>query len=175
MDAPAIDFFSKPQEIEFEGTLWKLRQPDTDEEGMFQVYLEQEAYNAIERRTYQSEEQKAVDRERLNDACTIGKYDYGGPLCVEAMGMPKGIAAMVNIVCMKQGMTLAIAKRMVNRKLSEIAATVCSQSEGMDQENLRGICLRLGLPADFVSVKATETKTDASTETPATSTEAPAG
>jgi hypothetical protein len=158
------DFLNSPREIDFEGVVWKLRQPTLDEEGMFQVYLEQEEYNAIERRTYQAEDQKDRDRKRLNESCAIGDYEYGSALAVEAMSRPKGIAKMVEIVCRDQGMTLAIARRLVAHKLKEIALAFASKLEGMDPNLLGEIALRLGLPGQvFSSGSAPPPSTETST------------
>jgi hypothetical protein len=155
------DFLNSPREIEFEGTKWKLRQPTLDEEGEFQVWLEQEEYNAIERRTYQSEEQKIQDRKELNESAAVGDYEYGGPLVVKSLSRPKGIAKIISIICRDQGMDDGTAKRMAKYKLSEIAVTICSKLEGMDPKTLGELCLRHGLPADyFFRGSATHPSTD---------------
>jgi len=145
------DLLNTERTVEFEGKQWKLRQPTIDEEAEFSVWLEQEAYNAIERRTYQNEKQKEIDRDNLNDAVACGEYEYGGPVAVRACNLPKGIAGMLKIVCHKQGMTMDRAKRMVDHKLKEIAIAFASKAREMDPKTLAGILMLLGFPADYLS------------------------
>lgn len=149
---PSIgDLLNSPSEKEFEGVVYQLRQPTMEEEGLFQRWLEQRAYDAIARRTYQDPVEQETDRRLLNQDIAAGEYEYGGPLAVKAINTPRGIAQIVHIICAPQGMTLEIAKRFVNHHLELIAAVLISKLPGADPKALGESLLKHGVPADFFS------------------------
>jgi hypothetical protein len=121
------DFLNTPRDVELEGKTWKLRQPVLDEEAMFQRWLEAEAYRAIEKRSYRSEGQREEDLDSLDEAVRAGAYEYSGELALQAMGQVKGVARMVAIICRDQGMTEAIARKMVEKRFRDIEAILASK------------------------------------------------
>jgi hypothetical protein len=143
------NFLNLNKEFEFEGKKYTTAPLDDIGEGVFSVWLEQRAYDAIERRTYQDEKQKIEDRRTLTQDVAIGLYEYGGVLCFRATQWPPGIAKVIEIICKSQGMTEAIAKRFVNHKLKEIAVTFVSQLPNVSEEAMGTLLNRYGLPGDY--------------------------
>jgi len=185
MSTPTLvsEFLADSFAIEFEGKKYTLRQPEPYEEGKFSEWLEQEAYNAIARRTYQTPTEQREDRKELNESVTVGDYEYNGPLCVRACNNPKGVAKMIEIVCREQGMTGLLAKQIVISKLKEIAISFVSNLPGAKQEDIDAHCIRLGFPAGFIKVpvvqtestQQTEARTSAEPSTPSAELEPPPG
>jgi hypothetical protein len=116
------DILNSPRIVEFENTKWKLRQPTIGDEGRFQAWLEQEAFERIEQRRGPTKEQKLQDWERVRQSALAGNYEYGRPLAIKAMSQTKGIAAMLRIVCRKQGMTEPTSRSMAAQKFKEVAS-----------------------------------------------------
>ncbi len=144
------DIFNSPSTVPFEGVDYKLRQPTLIEQGLYQRWLEQRAYDAIERRTYQDRGQQEVDRNNLNRDVAAGVYEWGGEVCCNALRTPNGLAKLVGIVCQDQGLSDAAARRLVDLKLKEIAAALMSKATA-DPNSLRATLASLGLPEDFLS------------------------
>jgi hypothetical protein len=153
------DFLALNKEFDFEGKKYTT-QPIEDidgGEGEFSIWLEQRAYDAIERRTYQDEKQKIEDRRVLNQDVAIGLYEYGtGVVALHASQHPLGIAKVLHIICRRQEMTEAIAKRFVNQKLKEIAVKFISQLPNASQDALSSVLNRYGLPGNFFDLKTAE-------------------
>lgn len=147
------DMFNAPTEMEFDGVKYQLREPTLLEEGTFQRWLEQRAYDAIERRTYQDAVQQTEDRRLLNQDIATGVYEYGGPLCIQSLNTPAGAAALLGIVLRDQGITELLAKKMVELRLREVVAGLAAKAIS-DPKALAGILNGLGFPADYLSSKS---------------------
>lgn len=162
-------FLASNKEFEFEGEKYTTHPLDEAGEAEFSVWLEQRAYDAIERRVYQDEKQKLEDRRLLNHDVAIGLFEYGGLLTYKALQWPPGIAKVMHIICKRQGMTEAIAKRYVNHKLKEIAVAFVSQLPNVSEEAMSSLLNRYGLPGDYLTrnTKPSEA-TPAATPAPAT-------
>ena len=168
------DMFNSPSELKFEGKTYHLRQPTLEEEGEYQRWLEQRAYDAIERRTYQDQAQQDRDRNALNRDVAAGLYEWGGVICCESLSTPVGVARMTAIVLRGQGVTPALAKRIVDLKVREVTAAVVSKVRS-DPKSMAVILETLGLPPDYLSGisssgSPTPPSTDQSPNSPASAT-----
>lgn len=144
------EYFNASTDLAFEGKRYPLRQPTQLEQGMFQRWLEQRAYDAIERRTYQDPSQQAEDRRLLNRDIAAGVYEYGGHVCAAALATPIGIAKQLSIVCRDDGLDFETAKRMVDLQIREIAAVFAREATD-DPKALAATLSRLNLPSDYFS------------------------
>lgn len=150
------DFFNAPTELPLKDDKGdvletvKVRQPSQLEQGMFQRWLEQRAYDSIERRTYQDPRQQAEDRRLLNQDVAAGVYEWGGPVCVAALGTPTGIAKLLTIICADQALTLEKAEKLVDQQVREIAAILWERGAA-DPKALEATLKRLGLPKNYFS------------------------
>lgn len=144
------DMLNSPTEITFRGATYRLRQPTLFEQGEFQRWLEQRAYDAIERRTYQSDAQQAADRNALNQDVAAGVYEWGGEVCAKALQTPTGIARLLATVLRDQGVTPEMARAMVDEQLRVIAALIVAKAAD-DPNSLRATLAALGLPENFFS------------------------
>lgn len=151
-------------EIEFEGKAYRLRQPTLLEEAEFQRYLEQAAHDSIERRTYAEPEQREKAHNSLTRDCAEGYYEAGSEGYVRAVSNPKRLPRLIAIICREQGMTPAIAERMVAAEMKKIAAALVSRSTS-DPNLIRAVLATLGLPEDWQS-SLSQTHPSASGSTP---------
>lgn len=137
------------------------------EQGEYQRWLEQRAYDAIARRTYQDQTEQDRDRNNLNKDIAVGCYEWGSEACVNALRTQLGSAKLLAVILKDQGMTEAIARRWVERQLAEIAAVLMSKVQ-TDPLALAVALSRLGLPSDFLSsASATpHSSTDSTTSEP---------
>jgi hypothetical protein len=146
------DIVNAPTELEWKGAKYLLRQPDQLEEGMFQRWLEQRAFDAIERTKYQDREKQIIDRERHFQDVAAGVYESGGEVYAKAVVQPSGMAKMISIICRNADppMTEKAAKEIVDYKMREVAAVLISKVNS-DPKVLEAVLSRLGLPKDFFS------------------------
>jgi hypothetical protein len=150
------DFFNAPTELPLKDAAgnvvrtFKVRQPDQLEQGQYQRWLEQRAYDGIERRTYQDPTQQAADRAALNRDIAAGLFEYGGPVCCQALGTPGGIAKLLTIICADQGLSPDDAATLVDQQVREIAAVLWERGND-DPKALAAILKRLGLPKNYFS------------------------
>ena len=144
------DMLNSPSEIKYDGKTYLLRQPTLLEQGTFQRYLEQRAYDAIERRDYQDARQQDRDRNALNRDVAAGVYEWGGEVCCQSLQTQTGIAKLLNILLRDQGVTEELARKIVDRQVKEIAAVLASKAVS-DPKALGQILSSLGLPENFLS------------------------
>lgn len=156
------DMLNAPSEIEYGGRVYKLRKPTLLEEGAFQRWLEQRAYDAIERRTYQDPEQQDRDRRNLNNDVAAGVFEYGGEVSLTALRTPGGSAKIVQIVLADQGVDDATARGIVDAELKKVAAALIRKATD-DPKALAATLSSLGLPSDYFS---SNSATPPSTTTP---------
>ena len=168
------DLFNSPSEFEFEGVVYKLRQPTLIECGQYQRWLEQEARAGAARAT---ELDEADRRNLLRDVqadIAAKRYAWGGELCVQSLRTPDGIAKLTAIICADQGMTEATAKKAAEQRLWEIAAVIAAAQEeeqrtGKANPQLRELLARLGLRPDFLSTSSSDSATNPTDEPPTSS------
>jgi hypothetical protein len=156
------DILNSPTEKTFEGKTYRLREPNGIEQGEFQRWLEQLAYDKINSRTYQSDEEKERRLDRHDKSCAVGDYEWGGELSVRRLQTVPGFAKLLSIVLREQGLTPEAAERWANLKYRECAAVVMRRVYE-DPKDLRAACVALGLPPDFLSNSPTPPSTTDST------------
>lgn len=144
------DMLNSPTEVEFEGKTYRLRQPTLVEMGEFQRWLEQRAYDAIERRTYQDPAQQDRDRRNLNNDVAAGVFEWGSEVAAAACQTPAGITRVFQLILRDQGLSAEAVRRMIDLKLRELTAIVISKRHS-DPNSLRAVLATLGLPEDFFS------------------------
>jgi hypothetical protein len=144
------DVFNSPTAIPFEGVEYRLRQPTLMEQGEYQRWLEQRAYEAIERRDYRDPDHRERDRRNLNNDVAAGVFEWGGEVCVRAVQTPGGLARLLSVICRDQGLTEQKAKGLVDLKVREIAAVLVARAT-KDPNSLRAVLATLGLPETFLS------------------------
>ncbi len=142
--------FNAPTELEFEGEKYLLRKPNQLEEGMYQRWLEQLAWDKINARTYQDEAEKLASLRMHDHDCAAGVFEYGGEVSVKRLMTPKGLAKLIAIICRDQGMTDEQAERWVELENRKIAAVLVSKATD-DPKALAAALAILGLPKDFLS------------------------
>ena len=97
-----------------DGKEYPLRKPTQVEQGQFAVWLEGRAHAAVDR-SEDSEERKLKRHHLIDVDAGLGKYEWDGPLALEAMWTPAGFAKILTIVCRDQGVD--------DTKAEEILAT----------------------------------------------------
>lgn len=154
------DVLNSETEKEFEGVRYKLRQMSMDDEGQFQRWLEQLAYDAIERRTYATpERQDKEHKSHIND-CAAGVYEWGQELAVRRAQTVRGYAKILHLVCQSQGLTEEKALQWAQEKAKETAGLIVQRVLGIeDPKDLAAVCLSLGLPPGFLSPSQTRRST----------------
>ena len=144
------DIFNAPTEFVLDDETFRVRQPNELEQGEFQAWLEQLAFDAINRRTYQSEGEKTAALDRHDVRCAAGDYEWGGEIATRRLTTPTGLAKLLSIVCRDQGLTERKAKRLVEQESKKLAAVLVSRVTS-DPKVLEATLAQLGLPSDFFS------------------------
>jgi hypothetical protein len=146
------DFVNAPTEIEFNGTTYRLRQPDLNEEGEFQRWLENQALHKIEMADKEILDDAKRDRARQShfQDCAAGVYESGGEIYGKALISQTGMAKMLSIILRDEGVTPGIAKAMVKVKIREVLAVLISKVTS-DPKVREAVLAKLGLPNDFFS------------------------
>lgn len=149
------DLFNSATELEWKGTVYKCRQPTQLEQGQFQRWLEQRAFDAIARREYHDEADRERDRQLHTQDVAAGEYEWSGLLAVKATRTPAGLAKVLQITLADQGMTDKVAAEIVDHKFREVAAILASRLTD-DPKETRLLFLSLGLepPATSASPSA---------------------
>lgn len=169
------DLVNAPSEITFEGQTYRLSPPSLLQQGEFQRYLEQKVLDGINRRQYPDEKARERDRANFNDRSGAGYYEWGGEYAAHAAIQPAGYVKLLAIIGREQGLTLAIAERLVKQKLHESLAAIMSRIVS-DPKELGAILTMLGLPADILSSPSpTHPSTSESTTLPASPTTSSSG
>jgi hypothetical protein len=144
------DMVNAPTEFELDGETFRVRKPDQLEQGEYQRWLEQLAFDAISRRTYQREDEKLACLRMHDQDCAAGTYEWGGEIAVKRLLTPKGFAKLLSIVCRDQGLTPKKAERLVELESHKLAAVMASKAT-QDPKVLAVVLASLGLPSDFYS------------------------
>jgi hypothetical protein len=163
------DLLNAPSDFEFEGTVYKLREPTLMECGRYQRWLEQEARASAARAVELPDEDRRNLLRDVTADIAAQVYAWGGEACVRSLRTPQGIARLLAIIGDGQGITPALAARMVDRKLREIAALLAAaQEDDAGGKKLEAVALRLGLPRTFFATPSPPCATPPS-DTPPTS------
>jgi len=144
------DLVNAPTELEFKGVKYLLKQPNANQEGEFQRWLEQKAYNAIITTKYPDSNMRGENERRHFQDIAAGIYEAGGEVYAKAVVQPAGMEKLISIICRDQGMTDRIAKEVVELKMREVAAIIVSKVN-TDPKVLEAVAIRFGLPNDFFS------------------------
>jgi hypothetical protein len=143
------DLLNAPTEIELDGKVWKLREPTLLEQATFQRHLETRAREAAGRATDIPDEDRRQLLRDVNADIAAGVYDFGGPVCVQALQTPTGLAKLIHIILRDQGCNEDIARKLVDRQLKEIVATLVG--DRLDDEEKKRLLVNLGLPPTWSS------------------------
>lgn len=158
------DIFNVATEIEYEGEKYRLHEPTLLEQGEFQCWLEQLAYDAIERRTYAKEDDRAKALQLHTQDCAAGVYEWGGDVAMKRVMTPKGLAKLLHIMCREQGMTLPIAEKLVDLETRKIAFAIASKRQD-DPKVVEAIRATLGLPSETSSSESPTPHSDSISDT----------
>lgn len=144
------DLLNAPADLEFEGVTYSLRQPTLLEAFTYSRWLEQEARAGAARATELADEDRRNLLRDVQADIAAQRYAWGGELCVQSLSTPPGIAKLLSIVCAAQGLTAALALRVVEHRLREVAALLVGELEEDPSGNrLRGLLASLGLSPNF--------------------------
>lgn len=164
------DFLNAPTEFELDGETFRVRKPDQLEQGEYQRWLEQLAYDAIARRTYQNEAERLACLRMHDQDCAAGVYEWGGEVAVRRLLTVKGFAKLLSIVCRADGLTERKAEKLIEKESHKLAAVMASKVTA-DPKVLEAVLASLGLPSDFCSPSSrTRPSTTESTTSPASAT-----
>lgn len=166
------DILNAPTELEFEGRVYKLRQPTLMEQAVFARWLEQRARDAAGRAVELTEDDRRQLLRDVNADIASGVYDWGGEACVRSLRSPSGLAKLLAVILADQGVTEATAAKILDRSMREIAAVVVSKVTD-DPNSLRATLATLGLPADFLGSYSSPSRTRPSTTGSTTSPDSP--
>jgi hypothetical protein len=145
--ATLADMFSVPTEIEFEGKKYTFREPTQLEQGKYQRWLEQRADEAIDRKTWLSDEQRAEEKRVLNWGIAAGTIERGGEICIESLRSKSGFIRFIELVC---NCPTPEAEALFNHRLENLLAVVRAK-QASDPKAMRAALLTLGLPADWLN------------------------
>lgn len=164
------DIFNVGSELRAaDGTVYTLKKLTQYQQGEFSRWLEQRAHDAIDRGP-ESEARKDRRHDRAYADAAIGKYEWDGPLALEAMWTPTGLARILLIVCGDQGVTEAKAEDIVRGHLKEVAAKILVQaaSDPKARRELATMLGSLGLPMDWMVSAESDLFSDNSPTRPGT-------
>lgn len=154
------DFLNAPTEFDLDGEKFLIRKPDQLEQGEFVRWLEQLAYDKINARTYQREEDKLASLRMHDQDCAAGVYDWGSEVAVRRLLTEKGFAKLLSIICREQGLTPAKAQELIEKESHKLAAVMSSRVT-QDPKVLAAILASLGLPSDFFSSSSATSPSEA--------------
>lgn len=131
---------------------FRMREPNQLEQGEFQRWLEQLAFDNIASRKFQTEADREAALRVWQHDCAAGVYEYGGVVCIRRLTDPnlKGLAKLMEIVCRDQGMTHQKATAIARNEQIRLVALISKQATD-DPKALEAVLNRLGLPSDFFS------------------------
>lgn len=146
-----------------DGTKYPLGEPTQDEQGQFAKWLEDRAHFAVDRGP-ESDARKAKSHERIYDKSGLGYYEWEGPLALEAMWTPAGLAKIVSILLRNRGVDLAKAEDICRHSFLEVAAKILVRATS-DPKVRTQLVLRLselGLPMDWITCGPSAPSSDSS-------------
>jgi len=160
------DILGAPTTFELDGETFRIGPPTLMHQGEYQTWLEQLAFDAINRRVYQDEREKLACLRMHDENCAAGAYEWGGDIACRRLCTASGLAKLLAIMCRDQGLTEKKAERLVGLEQRKLAAVMAARRTD-DPKVLAAVLATLGLPSDFYSSSSpTPPSTAASTTCP---------
>lgn len=161
------DFFNAPGEFRLGDEVFRMREPNQLEQGEFQRWLEQLAFDNLMARKYQTDADREAALRVWQHDCAAGVYEYGGVVCLRRLTDPnlKGLAKLMEVVCREQGMTYDKASAIARNEQARLVALISKQATD-DPKALAAVLTRLGLPSDFFSSSSATRPSAAPTPSP---------
>jgi hypothetical protein len=163
------ELFNAPEGIPYGDKTYRLREPDLLERGEYAKWLAAEARAEAANSTDLPDE----DRRRLisdtNKDIAMKRYAWGSAACVESLGTLDGIAKLMSIVCRAQGVTFALALKICESRVTEVARILLAAEVGDDPEKkalARQLLTSTGLPPNFLSSSWSASSTTATPDPP---------
>lgn len=150
------DIFNAPTELKLGDEVFRVAKPNQLQEGEFQRWLEQSAFDAINRRVYQRDEERLQSIRMHDQDCAIGTYEWGGALALARFQTRKGMEKFLCIICRDQGLTPEKAAQLVETSAAELIQAVRSKVQaehpegGSDPKALEETLTKLGSPSAFL-------------------------
>lgn len=138
--------------IDFEGGTYEIREPDLEERGLYQRFLEDRARATLARDLDSSEEDRRRDRLAVNLEITAGTFEFDGEVATKWRRTWSGQAKLWEIMFK---IDPDKAERMARAKAEEVAELARKAVLDLDPKAL-GVLMdplmrTLGLPRDFLS------------------------
>lgn len=147
--ATLADLFSIPRELEFEGKKYNVRPPTLLEQGKFQRWLEKRADEAIDRKSWLSDDQRQAEKRLLNQDIAAGLYEWESEVSVNSLQTRAGVTKLIELIC---NIPPPEAERLVECRMKAIVDLVRAK-QAKDPKAMRAALTMLGLPANFLSKK----------------------
>jgi len=160
---------NSPEEFEFGGKTYRLREPTLIECGEYQKWLESEARASAAASTDLPEEDRRQLLRDVNADVAAKRYAWAGLECVLSLRSADGMAKLMSIVCRDQGVTYPLALKMTTARLWDIARVLLAAEQGDDPEKkaaVRELIRRTGLPHDFLSNSSSGSSTNSAAAPP---------
>ncbi len=126
---------------------YAMRPPNQLEQGKFQRWLEQRAYEALDRRTYVNDEARAKAENALTRDISAGVYEWGGDVASLAVLSTSGAAKLLELIC---GVPPVEAIRVINTHATRVRNILTAASTD-DPKALAEALKAVGLPSNFLS------------------------
>ncbi|MBA4191314.1 MAG: hypothetical protein C0467_25305 [Planctomycetaceae bacterium] len=107
------DVLNAPTELEFEGTTYRLRQPNQMERGEYEQWVKKRSFDEIERREYKDEARRDRAHNLLVQDISAGVYDFDGVVVTKSFKDDNCFGKLLSIVLRDQGVTHEIGRRMM--------------------------------------------------------------
>ncbi len=144
------EILNSPADYVYEGKAYKLREAALDECGQYQRWMEQEARASAARATELPEEDRRNLLRDVQADIAAQRYAWGGEACVNSLRTPNGIAKLLSIVCADQGVTEALARKIVQSHFLDVAQLLLGVLESDPEgKELAPILNRMGLAPNF--------------------------
>lgn len=152
-----------------DGTVYRIKKPTLYQQGEFQRWLEQRAHDAVDRSTA-TEDQKARRHHLIDIDAGLGKYEWDGPIALEAMWSIAGLTKILTIVCRDQGVTDEQAEAVISHNLRESAARLLlgAARDPKLRADLALVLGSLGLPMDWMESEPNVSSFNSSSSHPST-------
>lgn len=168
--AGLADLLNAPSEFTYDGKTYQLRHPTVMECGRYQRWLEAEARASAAAATDLPEEDRRNLLRDTNADIAAQTFAWGGEACVKSLRSLSGQAKLVALILEDQGVTLAVARQMVETRLAEIAALIL-EAVGEDPQGnaLRRLLTQVGRPPDWFATTSSDCATPPTPTPPASS------
>lgn len=168
--ATLAELLNAPTDFEWDGKVYKLREPTLDECAEYCQWLKAEARCAAIGATDipDPEMQRNLFRDVVKDIAAQ-VYSWGGEVCIASLRTPQGIAKLISITCADQGVTPKVAEQMAAKRLRDLAEIVVGlMEEDPTGKKLQAVARLMALPLSFLGTSSSASATPR-TEHPPTS------